>query len=489
MRPNILLIQTDDHAQWANGCYGNSEIRTPSLDYLAATGVRMANAFTPIPVCSPARACLMTGRLPSQHGMHDFLADGAPDVKAVEWLKGEITLAQFLHEAGYVTGHSGKWHQGRPEVRQPGFDYWYSTSMPVSRPSGFDSPWPPPADRIGRVYNRHAITDHAVDFMRQRPEDQPFFLFVGYIATHSPWTDHPERLVRHYRTSTFRDIPDDEMYPFGRLNSEALFPTRNDRREALAQYYASVTEIDEQVGRLLDELDTQQLVENTLVIYTSDHGLNTSHHGLWGKGNATRPYNMLEESIRVPMILNHPGALFGGQVRGEMVTHCDLFETILEHAEVTIEAGLREQRRYPGRSFRAHCRGDAREGWADHVFGEYGDLRMVRTRRHKLILRYPGEPELFDLERDPRETENRADDPAYAAIVADLSARIQDYFSRYEDPINSGLRVRELPRHNLDEAWRTDGVHRMVASPDYIAAAQAAIDREIAASGVGLDPA
>jgi arylsulfatase A-like enzyme len=261
------------------------------------------------------------------------------------------------------------------------------------------------------------------------------------------------------------------------LNSESLHPTRANRREALAQYYAAVSQIDEQVGRLLDELETQELTADTLVVYTSDHGLNTSHHGIWGKGNGTHPYNMLEESIRVPLILCQPGTLLGGQARDEMVTHCDLFQTILDHAGVS----LREENRpcYPGRSFRALCRGDAREEWPDEVFGEYGNLRMIRTRRHKLVRRYPDGPtELFDLHRDPRETCNLLNDAAERVLANDLEARLSAYFSKYEDPERSGLRVMDLPRHNSNEAWRYRGEHRIVEGWDYIDQARAALRAE-----------
>jgi choline-sulfatase len=482
MPPNVLVIQTDDHGQWAAGCYGNSELRTPSLDYLASTGVRFANAFTPTPVCSPARASFWTGRLASQHGIHDYLAEAAPDVRARDWLGGERTLAQIFHDAGYVTGLSGKWHLGHEDERQPGFDYWYQLGFPIARPTAFETPWARPAETETLEPNPHAATDHAVDFLRRRDPARPFFLYVGYFATHSPWLGHPERLVRQYRQCSFRDVPEEPVHPYGRLSVECVQPSRLDRREALAQYYASVSEIDEQVGRLLDELATQELVGETLVVYTADHGLNASHHGLWGKGNATQPYNMLEESIRVPLILSHPGVLLGGQVRAEMVNHCDLFQTILEHAGLDPSSDERARRRYPGRSFRDRCRGDARRPWPAELFGEYGNLRMVRTARHKLVRRYPDGPnELFDLERDPRETRSLFDDPAYAAVVADLTTRLEEYFARYEDGAASGLRVLERPRHNLDEAWRWSGEHAISGRSDYIILAREALRARIAA--------
>lgn len=464
--PNILVMQTDDHAQWALGCYGNSELRTPSLDHLAATGVRMCSAFTPNPMCSPGRACFWTGRLPSQHGIHDALAEHDPAVRAVDWLAGERTLAHFLSEAGYVTGLSGKWHLGKGDFqREQAFDYWYSHSLPLFRPDAFESPWTMPAEHGTTNYNRQAIADHAIDFLRVRDRERPFFLYVGFIATHSPWSDHSERLARQYRTSTFRDIPDDPAYPFGRMYGESLLSSRADPRETRAQYYAAVSEIDEQVGRLIDELEAQGLTEETLVVYTSDHGMNQGQHGVWGKGGATSPYNVLEESIRVPLILSHPGTLLGGQSRDEMVTHCDLFQTILEHAGVVVDAAERERLRYPGRSFRAQCRGDARADWPEQVFGDYGPLRMIRTRDHKLVRRYPDGPnELFDLRRDPRETRSFFNDPAYADLVDSLTRRLEVFFAEYEDPQKSGLRVNELPSYGVGGDWTGTGEHRQIVA-------------------------
>ncbi len=473
MRRNIVVFLTDDHAQWAAGCYGNSELRTPSLDHLASTGVLFENAFTPSPVCSPARASFFTGRLPSQHGIHDYLADADPEVRAVDWLDGETTLPMLLRDAGYFTGLTGKWHLGNEEVPAEGFDYWYCRSAPVSEPSGYSAPWTL-TESHERAYDRHAITDHGIEFLRKRNSEQPFFLVVGHIATHSPWFGVPERHAAQYRTADFADIPDDTSYPFGRQRSESLYASRNEPREALAQYYGAVTDIDEQLGRLLDELDSLGLRESTTVIYTSDHGLNTGHHGIWGKGNATLPYNVLEESIRVPLIVNAPGDVLGRQRRGEYVTHLDTFQTILETAGVASPAQIR----YPGTSYRRALLGEGDSAPSDTVYAEYGTLRMVRTASHKLVRRYPDGPsELFDLGADPRETTNLIHSPAVREVLNTLDDRLDEHFGAYEEPGRSGLQVLEQPRHNRDEAWRDTSAPVLTESHDWLHGLEHAIQQ------------
>lgn len=462
-RPNVLLVLTDDHAQWALGCYGNREIRSPSMDHLAATGVRMINAFTPSPVCSPARASLWTGKVPSQHGVHDYLGDAVVEAAGRPWMKDHVTLADRFHREGYATGLVGKWHLGDSQHRPAGFDYWYIKSGPLAGREGYESPWATAPRDLNR-YNPHTLADHAVHFLRERDQSVPFFLTVGFFATHSPWFGHPERLVDSYRNCSFDDIPSDPVHPFGSLTSEARYVTRDNRNESLAQYYAAVTEVDEQLGRVLDELDSQGATGNTVVVYTSDHGLNTGHHGIWGKGNGTHPYNMVEESIRVPLLIKAPGQSLAGQTRIEPVTHCDLHLTLLDLAGIL--PGPEELAPLPGRSFLPLCRGEAMPDWPQITFGEYGDLRMARSGRYKLIMRFGrGDDELFDLADDPRETCNLATSPAHRSVFDDLRARLTSYFQRYEDPTLSGLRVRDLPRHNIEEDWRCDHDHPLYERP------------------------
>ncbi len=448
-QPNILLFVTDDHGQWASGPYGNEEVVTPNLDRLAESGVVMENAFTPTPVCSAARASLLTGLTPSQHGVHDYIAmafDRGP------WLAGERTLPQLLQEAGFRTGLAGKWHAGNEDEPAPGFDFWFGvgSAYPLLHEGKRDF------CNQGRMeafcgYTDEIIAGQATRFVEE-DDERPFFLLVGPTATHGPWSGHPERLVSLYRDATFGDIPVGESYAFGKQALESLSVDRGREREAQAQYYAAVSHVDEIVGRLLEAVDRAGKLSDTLVVYTSDHGLNCGHHGIWGKGNGTRPLNMVEESIRVPMILKWPGALRAGMRCRELVDHLDLFQTLAAAGQAKLPPGGD----YAGRSMLplfVEQKGGA--SWREVQFGEYGTVRMARTRRYKLVQRHTGGPdELFDLEADPRECHNLISSSSHRAVRSELSCLIETRFSRYSRPGKSGKLGTELPKYNMTEAWR-----------------------------------
>jgi arylsulfatase A-like enzyme len=219
----------------------------------------------------------------------------------------------------------------------------------------------------------------------------------------------------------------------------------------LAHYYAAVTEIDTAVGRLIDELEGLGQLANTIIIYTSDHGLNCGHHGIWGKGNGTLPLNMVEESIRVPLIWYDGRSPKSQPARPEFIDHLDTFQTILNVAGITPP-----DKNYVGRGYQPLLYNQPMPDWRAVQFGEYGNVRMIRTSRHKLVRRYPDGPhELFDLSNDPREMNNVIDRGDMQPIVQALLGRLEHFFAKYEDPAKSGLRVRHLPPHNSSEAWRT----------------------------------
>lgn len=456
-RPNILVVMADDHAQWAVGAYGNRDVRTPTMDYLAQSGVRLANAFTPTPVCSPARASFFTGRLPCQHGVHDWIRE--PDSPETDWLAGEVTLPLLLQASGYQTALVGKWHCGRSWLPQPGFDCWCSYAhdqyphrgtqrfVEGDQPVGFDG------------YQSAFITAKAISWLRERDRARPFFLFVGVVDTHSPFKDHPERLVAPYREAISpppRQEPD-RARGWPRYRDPA---DEAERRERLAQYYAAVTHIDEHLAALLDQLDGEGALARTLVVYTSDHGHMNGQHGLYTKGNATVPQNFYEESIRIPLLLRWPAGLPAGAVREEPVDHLDLFQTLLAAAGCPPSAQLVAERRYPGQSALALLRGEP-VAWRDEQYGEYGNARMLRTARYKLVRhyaphagRYPDE--LYDLAVDPGETRNQITDSARADVVRELDARLEAHFARYERPDRSAKAILDQPVFNPAEPWRSE---------------------------------
>lgn len=452
--PNLVVIMADDHAAWAAGCYGHASVRTPSMDYLAGAGARCAQAYTPNPVCSPARACFFTGRLPSQHGIHDWLQEDPAQSR--DWLENETTLPALLQRAGYKTGLVGKWHCGNSHRIQPGFDSWFGYRHGQYPHFGYQR-----FNDQGRSVDWHGrqapyLADRAVDFIRSQSAAQPFFLFLGLVDTHSPFTGHPERLAAAYRADPRLGEAEQEPPPDHGWIRFGVPPTPEQRHEWFVQYCAATSLIDEQIGRVLDALEGLGQLDRTLMVYTSDHGHMNGQHGLYTKGNASVPQNFYEESIRVPLLLRHPEFIPARTVLHQPVDHCDLFQTLLDYAGALTPS----DRNYPGRSFRP-CLTQPDAPWRSVQFCEYGNARMVRTATHKLIVRYAPHAadfgdELYDLIADPRERCNRLRDPACAGLVAGLRNLLESHFSQYEITDRSGRDILARPIHNASEPWRLE---------------------------------
>lgn len=448
---NIIVFLTDDHGQWALGSSGCRAIQTPNLDRLAAEGAVMENAFTPTPVCSPARACFLTGRTSSQHGIHDYL-DGREEAFTRDWLRGQPTIGEILGNAGYQTGLVGKWHLGNDTRVQHGFQSWFSLAgdFPI------DATGPARYSNNGVIETitgskADVLTDAALRFLEGSDPTRPFFLFVSHVSTHSAWEGHPEELVARYREFDFPDIPQDVEYPFGIQNLESReLIDRSNPREALAQYYAAVTNIDQGVGRVVDALKQMGILDETLVVYTSDHGLNCGHHGIWGKGNGTLPLNFVEETIRVPLVLRHPDGVKPGLRHDIFVDHLDLFQTVLDFADVNPP-----HFDYAGRSYLATLSQiTLPEHWRDVQFCEYGSEQMIRTTRFKLIDRLsPARAQLFDLLIDPFETTDVADNLRYQEVKELLSLRLREHYQRYCSADNFGRRLQGPKPTNSTSPW------------------------------------
>ncbi|MGM9641592.1 MAG: sulfatase [Eubacteriales bacterium] len=490
-RPNFLFILSDDHGAWAMGCAGNKELKTPNLDRLADMGVRFNNFFCASPVCSPARASIMCGKIPSAHGVHDWLAKGNLSDEKIDknllaeyekedlpwyyaWGKSQITgdspvqylaphrtITGELAKTGYECALSGKWHIGDSATPQAGCTYWKTLAL------GGDNYFYPMMLVDGKIkmieneYVTDVITANALEFLNERDREKPFFLSVNYTAPHSPWSavHHKKEYIDMYRECPFETTPNLPPHQWTRFGSITLeewnsrphtgirysqmnYPPipetwQEHRRESLTGYYAAISAMDESIGRIIDRLEADGLLENTVIVFTADNGMNMGHHGIWGKGNGTCPVNMYDTSVKVPAIIAAPGRFEGHRVSDEMLSHYDLFPTLLDIADVEIDPDPEQ----PGASFKNLLEGKperVRENVV--VYDEYGPCRMIRNKDYKLVLRYPGPCELYDLNADPDEYDNLYDNPDYKALIAEMTADLDNWFEKYANPEFDGKR-------------------------------------------------
>lgn len=455
-RPNIIFILTDDQGYWSLGCSGNREIRTPNIDALAAGGVRLDNFFCTSPVCSPARASILTGKIPSQHGIHDWIRNGNGDKRGdvpIEYLDGSVGYTELLRDAGYTCALCGKWHMGATGQPQKGYSHWFATlggsgtyiNAPVYRGTQLTAT---------EGYLTDIITDDALSFIDEccdSGDGSPFYLNLSYTAPHSPHVDQhrPEYVKYYYDNCTFDDVTQDPRHPGSILHPHDIeysltFASKEREyltiRDLLSGYYAAVQGVDDNVGRVVRKLEERGIRDNTIIIYSADNGFNCGQHGIWGKGNATFPLNLFDTSVKVPCIFNCPGRIREGMVSDSLLSAYDLMPTILELAGVENpnEGSL------PGRSFTRLLEGDDREYHESvTVFDEYGPNRMVRTKKWKYIRRYPyGPDELYDLEHDSAERFNLLDENRYFNYgpkfieekVTELRQMLEEFFEKYVDP-------------------------------------------------------
>ncbi len=470
-KPNVLFILTDDQGYWALGCAGNPEIQTPNLDRLAAEGVRFENFFCTSPVCSPSRASLLTGRIPSQHGVHDWIRSGNGSIKdtdsPIEYLKGYMSYSELLSRNEYECGFSGKWHLGNSAKPQQGFTHWFTY------PTGGGSYNDVKMYQDGELtkvpgYITDAITDDALRHIEEcAMNSKPFYHSVHYTAPHSPWVDqHPQDIVDSYDDCLFETCPQEPRHPWSMRHpielqfsesftgSEKAVPVAI--REHLKGYFAAVTAVDLNVGRLIKKLEDLDLLSNTIVFFTSDNGFNCGHHGIWGKGGGTFPQNMYDTSVKVPAIISRPGSIPEGIVSDALVSGYDFMPTLLDYLGIDNP----EVDKLPGRSFLPILRGDENAG-REHVviYDEYGPTRMIRTKEWKYIHRYPyGPHELYDLENDPGEKINLLDDERLVSvdqkrkkeIVSTLKRSMEDWFDQYLIPELDGRYQPVASRGQID---------------------------------------
>lgn len=446
-RPNILFIVTDDQAPWAMSCAGHPNAKTPNLDRIAREGARLTNCFTPTPVCSPSRAAILSSRYGSETGILDWLnpnrePERGLDPKTTAWPK-------LLAQAGYRTGLIGKWHLGLKDEFHPSvFGYQYFMGFR----GGGNSPRNPDLEIQGKTQKTEGfivdlLTDDAIKFVQQE-SDQPFALSLHFREPHAPYAPAPES-----ERTAFEQL--DPVVPnpdFPKLDVAKV-------KRLTREYLASVAAIDRNVGRLLNELDRLKIADNTLVIFTSDHGYNIGHHGVWHKGNGhwiltenppalppnisvgQRP-NMFDTSLKVPALVRWPKSIPADRIVDRTVTHLDWFPTILEATGVQLPPTTIIR----GQSVLNILRGSGSLDRSDDLYAEYSTqhttrthMRVYRTVRWKLKRDFlnPGQDELFDLQNDPDETVNLAQSDRGDAKSAfqELTAKIVAHMNKLRDPV------------------------------------------------------
>ncbi len=451
-QPNILLLVADDQRPDTIAAYGNPYIRTPTLDRLADRGFNFRRAYCMGSqggaVCVPSRAMLNTGksffRTPSDLG-------------------GETTLGQLLGERGFATFATGKWHNGRESwLRsfQRGKNILFGgmsdhVKVPLSD-LGADGRLTP--EREGVRFSSTLFADAAIEFLRNYGDDAPFFAYVAFTAPHDPRNPPPK-----YRRMYYRDPPPlppnfAPQHPFnnghmtGRDEKLGPWPrTEKVVRDQLAEYYGLITHLDRQVGRILRELRGGPHAEDTIVLYTADHGLAVGSHGLLGK------QNLYEHSMGAPLIFAGPGI-----PRGESDTFCyllDIFPTLCAMVGVQPPAGI------DGVDLSTVWRGEV-PSVRESIFTSFRNLmKAVRTDRWKLI-RYPriNHQQLFDLQADPDETRSLAADPSQRERIAELTALMQQWQREVGD--TDPLSVAKPEAKEIDLSSRQRSADRW--QPDWI---------------------
>ncbi|WP_256759620.1 sulfatase-like hydrolase/transferase [Cohnella sp. WQ 127256] len=433
-KPNVVFFFSDQQRWDTLGCYGQKLNITPNLDRLAELGVRFENAFTCQPVCAPARACVQTGKYGTETGCYK---------NDIALPLDEKTLAHYFIEAGYEVAYVGKWHlasQGRkqnyskkpiPLERRGGYNGYYRASEILEFTShGYN----------GYVHDEHnnkikfkgyradCITDFALDFIRNRRDDKPFFLFLSHIEP-------------HHQNDRFRyEGPRGSKQMFRNFEAPGdLVGQRGNWKRCYPDYLGCCNRLDYNVGRLMDTLKEQGIEDNTVVIYTSDHG---SH---FKTRNSEYKRSCHDASIRIPMIAYGPG-FYGGKVVKELVSLMDIPPTLLSCAKM-------ESNSMRGESLQKLLQDEASE-WPEEVFIQISETqvgRAIRTKRWKYAVRALDkngrresssdvytEDYLYDLASDPHEMTNLVKEPYYMNMRAELAERLKRCMN------NAGEKVPEI---------------------------------------------
>ncbi|MBI3210421.1 MAG: sulfatase-like hydrolase/transferase [Candidatus Solibacter usitatus] len=432
-RPNIVLIVTDNHGAWSLGCYGNADIRTPNIDRLAKEGVLFTRAFAVNAVCSPTRASLLTGLMPSQHGVHRYLAANGAQVgpRSYYTLEEFETLPKILTANGYSAGLTGKWHLGNNLRPLPGFSHW--VTMPHGNTAGF---YDQQVIEDGRIRTQPGyLTDYwsgqAVKFIEQN-RSKPFFLYLPFNGPYGLGSAMKEpsrnRHAAYYADKELASMPRDAPHPWN-FNYGSWMNDMAVRRK----YAAEISAVDDGVGQVMDALDRNGLRDNTLVVFLGDQGMAGGHSGFWGMGDHTRPLTAFDWNMWIPLIVSHRGRIPAGRKAEQMVNTCDVMPSLLDYLGLAEKQARRPIS--PGRSFASILNGEKATPWENIVFYEFENVRAVRTPEWKYVERIHESPnELYHLTNDPGERLNLYYLPGNESIKTELKRRLDASFAKYAEP-------------------------------------------------------
>jgi Arylsulfatase A and related enzymes len=427
-RPNFVFIFTDDQRFDTIRALGNREVHTPNMDRLVKQGLAFTHVFTmggTIPaICAPSRAQLMTGQT-LFHVHRSIIQPG----DAAGSRRPFTLFPEALHQAGCATFATGKWHNGPAlfnRAFRDGAAIFFGGMSDHDKVRVFD--YDPSGRylkenaRTGNAFSSELFTNAALQFLKNRKKDKPFLLYIAYTSPHDPRMA-PQRYRDLYQARNIR-LPANYLpqHPFDngemKVRDELLAPfprTPEEVQEHIASYYAMISEVDAQIGRVLDEVERSGEAGNTYIIFASDNGLAVRRHGLLGK------QNLYDHSVRVPMVIAGPGIPKGR--RSHALCHLmDLCPTICDLARVPIPDTVE------ARSLKPQLNNPNAPGRDAVIFAYRHFQRGVRTDRYKLILynvKGVKTAQLFDLQKDPDERHNLAGDPGQAARIRELKALLQ----------------------------------------------------------------
>lgn len=468
-KPNILWITAEGVPLAALGCYGSRLISTPHIDRIASEGMRFNNSFVTNALCAPSRATLLTGKYDHLNGMVSNPGDTTGGVTASSVFdESQETLPKILKRNGYQTGVVGKWHLPANPGRV-GFDYYVyknGAGGPYYDPDHYLRNRTLGSDVTEEAHIPGYITDNVVDLTIEgiRKFDKPFFMAVQFFNAHRPF-DPPHQYehlfdgVRIPEPGTFYDdyscraaaarearMRIAEMPDF---DPPADLTERQRKQwnyhQFMARFLSTLRSQDDNVGRLLEFLDQSGLAENTIVIYTGDHGFFLGDHGWFDKRF------MYEQAIRVPWMIRYPGHVKPGTVSDDWVVNIDNAPTVLDLLGLPTPSDMQ------GRSIAPLFSGGAPADWQKSYYYHYYEFAPphwvfphygIRTQRHKLIYYYTvNEWELFDLEKDPDEMENLWGwggfkvHPGYEMVAKDLVTQLQQLREKYKDTTGAPVKV------------------------------------------------